>query len=294
MTDEADLTPEIVAERRAARLAAGFAEARARLDPFTRRHFSIAGTLRLHRHALGWDLLKAPANAMLAPVNIVLRLLAVCLHLLGLRRLARRIAARPLMLRTAVSARLEGLIRGELLAPALMAAEAAAPLPGEAGHHLDRYGEARGAVAEFTTSLGTIGTGAAVFKTVAPGVMSLAPAFAVSVAQAAAVAAFPLGSGLGALWYGWFPPEPSPLMRVQVTVGLIAVASVATVFAGVVADPIQLWTGIHRRRLARLIDALEAEMSAPGSGRFHRAEPYLARLWDATDAGMSLIRVMWR
>lgn len=43
---------------------------------FVRRHFDLLGSVRLHRTALGWDLLRAPLNVSLAPVYLVTRLLA--------------------------------------------------------------------------------------------------------------------------------------------------------------------------------------------------------------------------
>ena len=51
-----------------------FAERRARVSPFVRAHFSLPGTLALHRAALGWDILKAPLNLTLAAPQIVLHL----------------------------------------------------------------------------------------------------------------------------------------------------------------------------------------------------------------------------
>src|SRR5258707_12617349 len=35
---------------------------RERIDLFVDRHFTLAGSLELHRRAIGWDLLRAPAN----------------------------------------------------------------------------------------------------------------------------------------------------------------------------------------------------------------------------------------
>lgn len=35
-----------------------------KVDGFVDRHFSLSGSLRLHRNALGWDMVRAPANAI--------------------------------------------------------------------------------------------------------------------------------------------------------------------------------------------------------------------------------------
>ena len=50
-----------------------------RADAFVRRHFTWPGTLRLHRAALGFDILRAPINVVLSPILVLARLAAwVC------------------------------------------------------------------------------------------------------------------------------------------------------------------------------------------------------------------------
>jgi hypothetical protein len=44
------------------------------VDAFVDRHFSLAGSAAIHRKALGWDMLKAPANLALAVPNLAVRL----------------------------------------------------------------------------------------------------------------------------------------------------------------------------------------------------------------------------
>ena len=51
-----------------------FESCRARIDPFVERNFSVAGAARLHMRAVGWDLLKAPANIVLSVPQIGLKL----------------------------------------------------------------------------------------------------------------------------------------------------------------------------------------------------------------------------
>lgn len=40
------------------------------IDGFVRPHYRRPGALRLHRHAIGWDLLRAPVNVALALVLV--------------------------------------------------------------------------------------------------------------------------------------------------------------------------------------------------------------------------------
>ena len=57
-----------------------FAEdCRRRVPDFAARHFSFAGTLRLHREALGLDLVRAPINVLLVAPSLFLRLAGTAL-----------------------------------------------------------------------------------------------------------------------------------------------------------------------------------------------------------------------
>jgi hypothetical protein len=279
-----------------------FAERRERVDGFVDRAFSWRGALRLHRRALGWDLARAPANLVLAPANLLLRVGAAATGAAGGRAAAERLGRRRVILDTDVAREVRRLVMAELLelptaaAPgrdALAAAIAAAPevraaLPPGAGATLDRtladYAETRAAVGEMTAALATLGMGAAALQQATPGMLTLGPALAAAMAQSAAVAAFPLGATAGALWHAVFPAAASPLLVAGVTAGALGLGAVAAAFAGVVADPVQARLGVHRRRLLRLIDALERQFLEGAEGGFAVREHYVARLLDLADA----------
>src|SRR5215208_4090455 len=70
-----------------------FENRRLRVDGFIDRHFSLAGSAAIHRHALGWDLLKAPANIALAVPNLVIKVSAAVLQKVGSKRIATYLAA---------------------------------------------------------------------------------------------------------------------------------------------------------------------------------------------------------
>ncbi len=60
------------------RVAARYIDSRrARIPEFVRRNFRLRGALGLHRHALGRDLVRAPANLALAGPNLALELAAL-------------------------------------------------------------------------------------------------------------------------------------------------------------------------------------------------------------------------
>jgi hypothetical protein len=76
------------------------------------------------------------------------------------------------------------------------------------------------------------------------------------------------------------------------TGGLLAASTVASAFAGVVADPIQRKLGLHQARLRRMIDALERQMEDPISPGFVVHDHYVARLLDLFDIAGALVRVV--
>lgn len=250
------------------------------IDRFVTQNFGLLGSLRLHRHAVGWDLLKAPANVALSPLLLGQRVLGLTLSWMRLPRAAAWITARPLMLRTALATELDRRLHRDLLAPLGLL-----PLTG-----VEDYVATRIATNEIATTLGTLGFGAAAFKTLTPGVLSLAPTLAAVMAQGAAIASFPLGGALGAVWYGAFPSQVATSTVIGTGAALIGIVALMATFAGIVTDPIQRRLGIHQRRLNRLVTALTAEVSAPGTGRFATPEHYIARSGDLADAALNAVR----
>ncbi len=252
---------------------------------FARATFGPRGTLKLHRAAVGLDLLRAPVNVALAPVFLVSRLLALLLLLVRMRRPARWILARPVFFRTAVAARVaEGL--HALLARLDELGVGVAAGPEARARGIDDYVGVRSAVSEITTSLIVLAVGFAIFHSATPGVVSLAPNVAERLAQAEAARGFWAGETLGRAWYGTFPAT-IPAHRIVLTgVALAMAASVVTTFAGLIADPVQLALGTHRRRLNRLMRRLDCGGEAPLA-----AEHVAARTSDLVDAAMAVLRV---
>ncbi|WP_422074673.1 DUF6635 family protein [Tranquillimonas rosea] len=264
------------AEDRAARLQ--------RVRAFVRRHYGLRGSARLHRHALGLDLLRAPVNVALAPVFLLTRLLAGLLWLVRLRGAARWLAGRRILLGSSVAHAVQTRVRDELIVPML---GPDTPLSARQQACLEDYTAVRSAVAEITTSLIVLAMGFAVFRMATPGVISLAPVLTGRMAEAQAVSSFPLGQTLGGVWYGVFPVELPLWHVIAIGVALALIASVITTFAGLLADPVQAATGTHRRRLMRLLARVERD-GAPAMGSEH----LLARTADIVDAGGSLIRFL--
>lgn len=291
---------------------------RGQVNGFVSQYFTWPGTVRLHGFAFGWDILRAPLNVMLAPVFLLTRLIAyICLRL-NLRHIGGWFAQRRILLRTAVSQRVEALIVTDLLgvplgagahdpsvlAHAVLAAPqfremirkrpdpAAAEAVGQRiATALTDYASTRSAVAEMTTALCTIAFGALVFNALTPGMISMAPGVAEALARSTAIAAFPLGETLGGVWYNIFSPGASFVLLGLTIAALIMAGSVFAAFAGILADPVQSWLGIHRRRLLRLIDTLETELTDGATKPFAAREHLYARVLDIWDAVASLLRI---
>lgn len=290
------------------------------VDAFVRRHFTWPGTLRLHRAALGRDILIAPVNVLLSPVLVLVRMSAWLCGRLGLRSASGWLRRRRVLLRTAVSARVEGAILSELcgvplpdgdrpgdpaaLRDALLAAlrwreaprsgadmSGVEPMADRVMHAVADYAGTRSAMAEITAALVALAVGAVAFRSVTPGLISMAPGVAEAVSRSAAIADFPLGAALGGLWYGVFPVGPSPALVGATILGLVLAGSVLAAFAGILADPVQAGIGMHRRRLLRLVAVLDAEFEGRPSAPFVAREHFLARGLDLWDAALSLVRV---
>lgn len=299
-----------------------FAGCRARIGPFIDANFSLAGSARLHARALGWDLLKAPANVALAVPQVLLKLGAGTARRLG-RPATARALDRNVFLETAVARELRWRMMTDLLelpyadggrsstrdglAEAIVAHPRVQELLVEAGRTaagrsedpefrrkladaLTSYTGTRAAAAEITTALIAIGTGALAFQKATPGAIALGPVIAGSIAQGSAIASFPLGATAGGLWHAVFPAQASPFLVAGATAGVMGIAALATAFAGVIADPVQRATGIHRRRLGALVDTLEEGFRGSDAAGFVAYDLYVARLLDLGDLLLGIAR----
>ncbi len=298
-----------------------FATRHAQVQDFVDRHFSLRGALRLHRAALGLDILRAPANLVLAAPHAAMKATGTLAGKLGATGLGHELARRNLVLRTDVSRRIEYLIHSDLLQlpqpgitpahdvlsetilsdprliaraePALIAIGRRADDPWfrtRLTEAMGSYAATRAAAAEITTSLLTLSSGAMALKQLTPGAVTLGPALAALVAQQSAIASFPFGAGLGGVWYAMFPAAPSIWLVGGLTGGLMVGAACVAAFAGLVSDPVQRRTGLHARRLHRMLDALERQMLDPRAPAYVVHDHYVARLMDLFDLLGSVYR----
>jgi Family of unknown function (DUF6635) len=296
-----------------------------RVPDFVDRHFSLIGSLRLHRRALGLDLVRAPANVVLMLPYLSMQLGGAALRRLGARHAARRLSSRTPFLDTDVARELTWRLHSELLelpyedgrhrsdkdalAEAILAdprvAAAVDVLTALARRHtddparqarlrriLEGYASTRAAAADLVNNVLLASAGMAAFQKLTPGTLTLGPVIAAALAHQAAVASFPLGASLGGIWYGLFPATPSAALVAGATGGLVLLTATTAAFAGVISDPLQRAFGLHERRLHRLVDALGSELKGDSDAAFHARDHYVARIFDLIDLARATYRAI--
>ncbi len=296
----------------------------ARVDAFVDGNFSLGNSLRLHRRAVGYDLVRAPANVAMMVPYLAAQLTAAGAKRLKAERVGRWLASRKFFLSTDVARELAWRLHADLLelpyadgdrridhdalaeeilrdprlaaaldtlATTLMRHKSDPRTQDRLQAMFETYAGSRNAVAELVTNLAMAGAGATLFKQLTPGALSLGPAVAGAIAHQAAVASFPLGVGAGGLWYGLIGVTPSAALVVGATGGLLALTAVATAFAGVIGDPVQRALGLHRRRLHKLIDALGEELKGESEAAYHVRDHYAARIFDLIDVARATYRL---
>ncbi len=300
------------------------ADRRARVGPFTRKHFSFRGALRINRRALGKDLLRTPANVMWAVPQLLARGGAILSRKLRLHSVARRLERLPAGFKTDVEREIEWLIYSELLElpfardgrrcsrDALLEEVLAHPTISELlipellrldelaqrqnfrqrlEDYLITYTSSRTAAADLSGSLLSLAAGVAAFKQFTPGAMAVGSVTATAIANQLAIANFLLGPSLGSLYYSVFPATASAGLLVATTGGLLLALGVLSAGAGVITDPLQQAFGLQERKLLKLLDALEAELTEQGNGyRLHDA--YAARIFDLWDLLQTTTRAL--
>jgi hypothetical protein len=311
-----DQTKGLVREAVEAGIRRYCAARRERIPNLVDPHFSLRAALRMHRAAFGWDMLRAPVNLTMAAPAAALHLAAAGARRLGADRVANALGRRRLLLSTSVAHRVEWLVCTDLLELPCQASDRVSTRDALAEtiltdprvltalramltsiglkdddplrrHALERtlaeYAVTRGTAAEITTALMSLSAGALTLGKVTPGAVSFGPMLASIVAQQAAISSFPLGAGFGTLWYTMFPVVPSTPLMFSLSGGLLAIGSVLSAFAGIVADPVQRRLGLHQRRLRRMVDAMERQMLDPSAPGYAVRDRYVARLLDVFD-----------
>ena len=297
-----------------------------RVTAFVDRHFGLIGALRLHRHALGLDLLRAPANVLLMVPYLSMQLGGAALRRLGARRAARRLSSRTPFLDTDVARELtwrlhtellelpyddgrrrsdKDALAAEMMADARVAAavDRLAALAKRHAHDSDRQARLRHLLESLRQHARGRGRSGQQRPAGERGYGGL------SEAHGGHAHARPRSRG-GARPAGRdreLPARREPgrhLVRSVPGDGLGRAWSPARpaasccsrrpppAFAGVVSDPVQRAVGLHQRRLHRLIDALGRELKGDSDAAFHVRDHYVARIFDLIDLARATYRAI--
>lgn len=290
-----------------------FAQCHARVPVFIRQHFMLPGAVATNRVAWGWDLLRAPLNLFWAPIYAL-----ICLLRFGLAQAFPRSRALgkciellsrvPSGLTTQVQIHIANLIKSDLLGGdgqsrqlddyileelrALYNAQSPngltdqqlnrtlEPLISEA---LDQYQVTRTASADITNSLSCTLLGAFTFQKFTPGGMGIAFIVASLVSKTVAAREFIFGETLGTIYFSVFPPEPSLGLIAAIMAIVMAILAAFAALSGVIIDPIQAITGLHRRRLTKMLNDLKKDLLNETHGSFRPKDQFVARLMDSFD-----------
>lgn len=298
---------------------------RARVPDFVSQTYGWKGAARLHRKALGWDLVRAPANIVLSGATGMARIGGLAARSMGAKRVGERLGKFQLLLETDVGREVVWRLHSDLLMipyqqpgrasladglfdevlsdprvvghlDAVMSAIAAETDKRAYKSRLDRvlseYVGARAPATDITAALMTASIGYAAYHKATPGLVSLSSTVAVSVAHTVAVSGFWAGPAAGSFYYALVgAPAASTLLTAGVFAGLTVPAAALTALAGLVSDPIQASTGFHHRRLHRFIDTFENNLTSDQEARLPLRSHYAARLvdlWDWTTVAYSL------
>lgn len=286
-----------------------FDDCRARVPAFIDRHFHYPGAMATNRMALGWDMLRAPINLLWAPVYALVCLVKILVPkrtgLMWLHGLANRV---PAGFTTRVQQHISHLILADLLNNGqkdsrlegyLIEAMKAAyerhtckpvehqrfstliePLVADA---LSQYRMTRTASADITNSISCTVLGAFAFQKFTPGGIGLGVVLASMLAETLAAQDFILGGTLGSWYYSWFPPEPSLATTASVMIAVMGSLAAFAAFSGVIFDPVQAAVGLHRRRLHKLMDHLQRDVTISSQSSFRPKDQFVARILDMFD-----------
>ncbi len=286
-----------------------FDDCRARVPAFIDRHFHYPGAIATNRKALGWDMLRAPINLLWAPVYALACLLKILTPkrpaLMWLHRLANRV---PAGFTTRVQQHISHLIlvdllnndqEGSLLEAYLIEALEAVyerhtcepvdhqrfntliePLVADT---LSQYRVTRTAAADITNSISCTVLGAFAFQKFTPGGIGLGVVLASMLAKTLAARDFILGETIGGWYYSVFPPEPSLATTASVMVAVMVSLAAFAALSGVIFDPVQAAVGLHRRRLHKLLDHLQRDVTLSTQSSFRPKDQFVARILDTFD-----------
>lgn len=263
------------------------AECRIRIPSFVQSHYAWPGAFELNRLAFGRDILVAPFNFLMGFPNFVLQFLSLLLNLIGAKRLSSGLAGIHLGLPT----RVQQVIREKVLLDLLCLPVACGPgsdslrrqLRVAAEQPVTTYIRTRNVAADITAGTLAALLGLLTLSQFTPGSISVGTTVAKLVANQQAASEFFLGETLGHYYYGLFPVSPTLFTLALVMLSVIAIIAVVAAFSGLLHDPVQAVSGIHRRRLEQMLDAIARSCDDSTGAVYRPRDTFYGRIYDAID-----------
>ncbi len=296
----------------------------ARVQAFVDRHYSLRGSLKIHAHALGWDILRVPINILWSAVTLLLSGVGGLAGLLRWHSIKRWVKRMPAGMLTDMDRQISWLVVTELLQlpyeyrgnvsekDALMeeivkdpglqrlltqrldAVETSlkgADFQQRLQLKLAEYGATRTGSADLASNTMLLISSHLAMGQASFGALSAGTAASAAVAHSLAVSNFWLGSTIGSFYYALVPVAVSMQMVVGVTAAIAVVLAFVSTFIGILVDPLQVKLGLHQRRLRKLIASIHADLHGSEDSHFELREKYMGRLFDVVDLLSTVGRV---
>lgn len=287
-----------------------FADKRNYVPQFVARHFLYPGCWHTNRAAFGLDLFRAPLNLLWAPFYITIILMLLLMRMAGIKRASSLAKQLPGGLTTRVQQKVNALVAKELVdgeglrEAVLKEVEALSVAPESIlltvshtqarnpwedkleeiiDQSLKQLMLTRTASADITNTLASTAVGALAFNKFTPGGFGLGIILATLWVKFRAEKNFFLGDTIGSWYYGVFPPKPSLLETSAGILIVMMILALVASFSGLVSDPIQAKTGMHKNRLNKMLRQLEKDAVEKANSRFKPLDPYVARILELFD-----------
>lgn len=267
---------------------------RSRIPDFVKDSFYGTGAFHLNRRAFGLDILIAPYNFFMGMPNFIMHTLAVILNAIGVKRAASWLHRCHPGLPTKVQETLRTKILSELLDVSPRDADAKADnvkwiILNAAHKPVQIYLQTRNVAADITAGTLAAIVGLVFLSRFTPGSISAGTVVAELIAREEAVSQFMLGDELGRIYYSLLPVHPSSGTIALALFLVVTVIAVVAAFSGFIHDPLQAVTGLHKRKLNRLLDAIEASATDANVKNYRPKDTLIGRIYDLVDWAKGLM-----
>lgn len=298
-------------------------ECRNNIDSFSEETFSFSESWEINKKALGKDMLKAPANALWTPLYFLATGIGKGLNKLNMKESGEYLSNLSPGFTTDVELEvqwriyteflklpytqgekefkenrlLEIILEDQSLTPILdEAMQSIADLTSENNgeglltENILEYVDSRKAASELSATLVGTATGYLASKSLNFGAVGLGQTLASSAAYHSAVSSFALGNTLGGAFYAVVPVSASTGAIVLSTGGIAALLGVISAFGGVISDPLQKKLGMHQKKLNKLVDSMEHQLTSNKKTSLDIKDGYAARVLDVLDFLMTVAK----